>query len=121
MFDLLKEIGILNSPLSDDRMAQNYRRHGAALGCAGFDEFVKRAEAFYDEALTALEDGKTGYTCVELGKRRILLDYNSLLRGVYTRSGKPVAFFKPDFKAAGFSSAAEELAALKHQGPVVRA
>ena len=121
VLDILESIGLWNSQEADSTMALNYRVYGAAMGFAGYDEFVQRAKSFFDEALDATEENKPGYTRVDLSKKRIAFDYNCEIRGIYTHNGKPVAFFKPNFKAAGFRTAEEELEMFRQGAKPVKA
>ena len=116
--DLLEGFGLWNQSSADDTLTLNYLTCGTEMGCAGYDEFVRYAKRFFDEASAAVMKNKEGYTRVYLNSSRIALDRNGQVRGIYTPNGKPVAFFKPNFKSAGFFSPEEELQAFKQSGTI---
>jgi pyocin large subunit-like protein len=113
--DVLKNIGLWNSAPASETLALNYHKYGAQMGFGGYDEFIRRASSFYDEAKAATTEHKPGYTRVELSGNRVAFDYQCEIRGIYKPNGKPLAFFKPNFKTAGFRNAAEELEDFKTQ------
>lgn len=107
--DLLEKAGLWNTLPPGNTLARNYLTYGALMGFAGYDEFVRRARSFFDEAMTACQQEKPLYTRVNLENGRVAFDYNAQVRGIYTANGKPLAFFRPNYKTAGFASAEEEL------------
>jgi len=100
---LLQRIG-LNRDTS--ALGANFRKYGHTFGTYDFSDFVERAKEFYDKGI---QSGDPYYTVVELSGDRVAIDYNCEVRGIFTREGKPLAFFRHDFRQFGYTSKAAEL------------
>jgi pyocin large subunit-like protein len=87
-------------------LGANYRRYGPSFGVYDFGDYVKKAREFYQAGVKS-EDPY--YTVVELPGNRVAIDYNCELRGIFTSKGKPLAFFRHDFRNSGYESRAAEL------------
>lgn len=91
-------------------LGANFRKYGPSFGTYEYDAFIRRAKDFFKEGM-ASQDSQ--YTRVALGDDRVAIDYNSEIRGVFTGRGRPLAFFRPDYKELGYPSRSAELAAFK--------
>lgn len=88
----------------------NFRKFGPSFGTYDFEDFLERAHEFFQDAMES-DDPK--YSRVDMGPDRVGIDYNGEIRGMFTRKGKPLAFFRPDFHQLGYASRSEELAAFR--------
>ncbi len=80
-------------------MGMNYRSYGPKMGLPDYDAFMQRANAFYDESMTAKEKGDIRYRFVSLEKDKLGIDFdNGELRGIFTRDGTPLSFFSPKLR-----------------------
>ena len=95
---------------STSTLGANFRNYGPALGAYDFDAFIDMAEEFYEEGI---HSDDPSYTVIRMNGDRVAIDKNGEKRGIYTRKGKPVAFFKPDFRASGYTSKEEEISAFR--------
>ena len=84
----------------------NFRQYGASFGTYDFDAFVKRAREFFDQAMKSRTDG---FIIVSVPNNRIAIDFNGEMRGIFSLKGKPLAFFRPDYRASGYASKSDEL------------
>ena len=91
-------------------LASNYRTYGSSFEVTSFEDFIETAIDFYHDAM-ASDDPY--YTKVKLPGNRVAIDYNSEVRGVFSRRGRPFAFFRPDYHALGFANRQEELEVFK--------
>jgi pyocin large subunit-like protein len=89
----------------------NYRKFGLSFGTYDFDAFVQKAREFFAQAH---ESDDPHFTVLELKGHRIAIDYNGEIRGIFTRRGKPLAFFRPDYQQLGYLSRDAELADFKN-------
>lgn len=90
---------------ANNMMGSNFRTYGASMGIYEFDDYVKYARRIYAEAMA----NPNGYTIISMPDGGKAIDFQSKLRGIYTATGEPRAFFKPDYLQLGYSSAEEEL------------
>ena len=88
----------------------NFPKFGSSFGVYDFDAFVALASKFYQEAMAS---ENAFYTKVSLESGHIAVDYDSEIRGVFTKKGKPLAFFRPDYKQQGYTSKCAELQAFR--------
>jgi len=89
----------------------NFRKYGASFSTYDFDAFVEKAKEFYAKATDSTD---SLYTLVEMPGKRIAIDYNGEIRGIFTLKGKPLAFFRPDYRLSGYASKAAELDDFRH-------
>lgn len=94
-------LGADSSPLG-----ANFRRFGSSFDVYDFSDFADKAKEFYRQGI---DSENPDYTVVELPGNRVAIDYNGEIRGIYTRKGKPIAFFRHDFRQAGYASKSAEL------------
>jgi pyocin large subunit-like protein len=87
-------------------LGANFRKFGVSFNTYEYDAFVKKARAFFKEA-----EGSDDplFTVIDMPGNRIAIDYNGDRRGIFTRKGKPLAFFRPDFRQLGYASKEAEL------------
>lgn len=104
-------LGRIRLTADSSALGANFRKFGPSFGAYDFDVYVEKAKEFYAEA-TASDDPL--YTKVETGNGRIAIDYNGVIRAIYTRKGKPLAFFRFDYHQAGYASKADELDDFRH-------
>ena len=87
-------------------LGANYRKFGPTFGTYDFSDFVAKAKEFYK---TGISSQDPNYTVVDLSGGRVAIDYNCEMRGIFTGKGKPIAFFRHDFRQTGYVSKADEL------------
>ena len=104
---LLRRIGLLSEK---DALGANFRRFGPEFGAYDYDEFETMARDFYTEGK---DSDDPYYTIVEMSDNRVAIDYNGEKRGVYDKSGNPLAFFRPNFHQLGYNSKSQELDAFR--------
>ena len=102
--DIAVAIGI--KPSITENMKRNFDRFGRDLEAKDLRDFDAMARKFYDEGLKSSDPL---YSVVLLPKHRCGIDYNGEFRGIYESDGKPLAFFKPNFRELGYSSKDDEL------------
>jgi hypothetical protein len=91
---------------SDSAMiGANFRMYGPEMGIYDYEDYLRYARRIYKEAMANPE----GFTIIELSEGKKAIDFQGKLRGVFTASGEPVAFFKPDYKKMGFTNYKDEL------------
>ena len=88
-------------------LGANFRAYGATFNVYDFSDFVERAREFYHDGFSSADPN---YSVVEMPNNRVAIDYRGEIRGIFTRKGKPLAFFRPDFRQSGYVSKAAELA-----------
>lgn len=103
-------LGRVNYKSNGNPLGVNFRRFGPSFGTYDFDAFIEYAKRFYREGL---HSNDSLYTVVEMDGRTAI-DYNGEIRGIYTERGRPLAFFRPDYRAAGYRSKSEELEGFKN-------
>lgn len=86
-------------------LQENFRRYGRHFGAMDFEAFEMIARQFYREYVHSV-DPKCSRSY--LPGKRLGIDYNSETRGIYDQFGNPIAFYAPDYQAAGFHSRREE-------------
>lgn len=104
-------LGRIRLTADSSAIGANYRTFGTAFGAYDFDVFMDKAREFYKQG-SASSDPL--FTIINMSKGRIAIDYDGETRGIYTRRGKPLAFFKPDFRRSGYRTKADELADFRH-------
>lgn len=87
-------------------MGDNFRLYGASFGVHDFDEFADLARSFFMEAMVSDDPG---YTVIDMPKGRKLVDYDGNVRGIYDKSGTPLAFFRPNYRQLGYANKDQEL------------
>ncbi len=115
----IKEIPLAGALLRLTSMSQtnnaleaNFLRFGASFGADDIIAFADAAIQFYEEGMKSKDPL---YTIVDMGDDRIAIDYNGEVRGIYTSKGKPLAFFRPDFKKQGYATKEMELEFFKNK------
>lgn len=103
--DLANALGI--KPSVSENLKRNFERFGREVEAKDIRDFEAMAHKFYDEGLKSSDPL---YTVVLLPKHRCGIDYNGEFRGIYESDGKPLAFFRPNFRELGYLSKDEELA-----------
>lgn len=97
----------LYRPSQRSALRDNFKQYGSAFGVYNYSDFREMARRFYEDALTSKD---SLYTIIQLSKHTIGIDYNGDMRGIYNaRDGDPIAFFKPNFAALGYSSKQQEI------------
>ncbi len=91
-------------------LGANFRKFGPSFSVYEFDAFVEKAREFFADGM---ESTDPYYTVIEMPDNRIAIDYNGDIRGIFTRKGKPLAFFRPDYYQSGYRSKNDELADFK--------
>ena len=106
----IREAGSLlrraNYKLDSSALGINFRKFGPSFEAYEFDAFVEQAKQFYKKGIHSSDPL---YTVVDLPGGRMAIDYNGEIRGIYTEKGRPLAYFRPDYRSAGYRNKAEEL------------
>jgi len=104
---LLNLFGI-NFDAIHNNLIRNFERFGAEFGASDIYEFEEMARKFYADAL---HNGRQNslYSIVILPKERFGIDYNGQYRAIYEKGGKPIAFFRPSYRDAGYNNKQQEL------------
>lgn len=110
VFDEIKEVvGTYWRDLvtqGDSPLGHNFRAFGPQMGAYEYPTFVRKAQEFFDRAA----NGEPGYKMISMSGNRVGIDLNGgELRGIFTEDGRPLSFYKPDHKAAGFATRQDEL------------
>jgi hypothetical protein len=101
LIKLLQQLGLGDQNV----MAANYRHYAMEWNIRSYDDFMAFAGRFYKEALA----NPNGFTFVRLPDQQMAIDFQGKIRGVYTKSGEPVALFRPDYQQLGYQTLQEEL------------
>jgi len=104
--ELSQFMNVLGSKRVGGAMGDNYRLYGASFGVYDYEEFVDLARSFFMESMMSDDPA---YTVIEMPKGRKLVDYDGNVRGIYDRSGAPVAFFRPNYRQLGYANKDQEL------------
>ena len=89
----------------NNMMGANFRTYGASMGIYDYDDYMKYARRIYTEAM----NNPGGFTIIDLPDGGKAVDFQSKLRGIYSATGEPRAFFKPDYQQLGYTNPQEEL------------
>lgn len=91
-------------------LGANFRKFGPSFGAYEYDDYIRLAQKFFHEGI---DSDDALYSVKRYADGRIAIDYNGEIRGVYTRAGKPLAFFRPDFRQLGYPNKSQELQAFR--------
>lgn len=105
-------LGRIRLTAQTNALGANYRKFGTTFGTYDYDAFVEKAGFFFHDAKRMAADNPS-YTIIDMADGRIAIDYNAEVRGIYTSKGKPLAFYRPDYRQWGYNNKDDELLAFK--------
>ena len=106
---LLRRVGFLPTKTF---IHENFHHYGDSFNVASAQEYTELAIKLYNDAKAQSGEG-SHYSVIEVGYGRVAIDCNGEMRGIFSLEGKPLAFFRPDYRQLGFSSKQEELEAFR--------
>lgn len=97
-------------------LAGNFLQFGQRFGASSPEEYSVLARELLEESLRTSDPD---YVRIRISRSVISVDYKGQRRGFYTSDGHPLAFFRPDYRLAGYNTPREERDAWLKSGKVI--